>query len=50
MAYARLDELLGSNDPRHTPAREADALGKAVDNQDIVLIDVDNVFLEMGVR
>jgi len=41
----RLDKLLWSNDPRNTPTRQAEPLGEAVDNENIVLINVVNVFL-----
>lgn len=36
----RLDKLLGSQDPRDTPARKAEALSKAIDDEDIILIYV----------
>lgn len=39
----RLNKLLGAQDPGDTPARETEALGQAVDDQDIVLVDIDNV-------
>jgi hypothetical protein len=31
---------LGTNDPRNSPSRKSEALSEAIDNQDIVLIDV----------
>lgn len=34
------DEILGANDPAHAPARKTEALGQAVDENDIVLVDV----------
>lgn len=40
----RLDEFLGAEDPRDSPAWEAEALGQAVDDEDVVLVDVDDVF------
>lgn len=39
----RLDEFLGAEDPRDAPAGEAEALGEAVDNEDVVFVDVDDV-------
>jgi hypothetical protein len=41
----RLDELLGTENPGHAPAGQAEALGQAVDDQDVVFVDVDDVFL-----
>lgn len=43
MRDLRLDELLGSQDPRDTPSREAEALRQTINDQDIVLVDVLNV-------
>ena len=38
-----LDELLGSQDPRDTPAGKAEALGKTVDDDHVVVVYVDDV-------
>jgi hypothetical protein len=38
-----LDELLGTQDPGDAPAREAEALGKAVDNEHVVRVDIFDV-------
>ena len=45
MANVRLDELLGAQDPGDTPAGQAEALGEAVDDEDVVLVDVHDIFL-----
>ena len=45
LANVRLDELLGAQDPGDTPAGQAEALGEAVDDEDVVLVDVDDVLL-----
>ena len=42
---SRLDELLGADNPGHAPAGQAEALGQAVDDEHVVLVDVDDVFL-----
>jgi hypothetical protein len=42
---SRLDELLGANDPGDAPAGQAEALGQAVDDEHVVFVDVDDVFL-----
>lgn len=38
-----LDELLGADNPSNTPTRKTESLGKTVNDQDIVLVDIDNV-------
>jgi hypothetical protein len=38
-----LDEFLGADYPGHTPARESEALGQAVDDEDVVVVHVDDV-------
>lgn len=38
--YLRLDKLLGSQDPRDTPAGKAEALGETVDDEHVVLVYV----------
>lgn len=38
-----LDELFGAEDPGYAPAGEAEALCEAVDDDDIVVVDVDDV-------
>jgi hypothetical protein len=45
---SRLDELLGTEDPCHAPAGQAEALRQAVDDQDVVFVDVDDVFLSVS--
>ena len=37
------DELSWADDPRHAPAGKAEALGQAVDDQHVILVDVDDV-------
>ena len=44
----RFDEFLGADDPGDAPAGEAEALGEAVDDQDVVFVDVHDVFLLGG--
>lgn len=39
----RLDELLGTQDPRNTPARQTEALGEAINDQDIIFVDILNI-------
>lgn len=40
-----LDELLGAQNPGHAPAGQAEALGEAVDDKHVVLVDVLDVVL-----
>lgn len=44
-AADRLDELFGADDPGDAPAGKAEALGQAIDDEDVVLIDILDVFL-----
>lgn len=39
-----LDELLGAQDPGHSPARQAESLSQPVDDENIVVINVLDVF------
>ena len=36
----RLDELLGAENPRDTPTGKAETLGKAVNDEDVVLVNI----------
>lgn len=38
-----LDELLGADNPSNTPARQTEALGQTVNNENIVLININNI-------
>lgn len=40
-----LDEFLGADDPSDTPSGQSEALGEAVNDEDIVFVDVFNILL-----
>jgi len=42
--YLRLDEFLRAQNPRDSPARQAESLGKAINNEDIIIVNVLDVF------
>lgn len=38
--YLRLDEFLGSKDPRNSPSWQTESLSKAVNDENVILIDI----------